>query len=222
MSLLTQTVGAIARDIPGATEVFRQYGISYCCGGDTPLLQAAQDKQVPQAELEQALLGLSRNSGDTSGSWSEKSDTELIEHILTRYHDVHRRQLPELARLSARVELVHGGHPKCPVALTAHLEQMQAELVEHMSKEEEVLFPMISRGMHSVAAGPAQVMRHEHDDHGEALRTIRRLTHDLTPPEGACNTWQALYRGLEELEIDLVEHIHLENNILFDRLNATA
>lgn len=219
MSLLTQTVGEVARDLPGATEVFRRYGINFCCGGDTPLLQAALDKNVPQHDLEQALLVLKPSASDDTTAWADKSEIELIEHILTRYHDVHRRQLPELIRLSGRVELVHGGHPKCPVTLTAHLEQLQAELEVHMGKEEQVLFPMISRGMLSVAAGPIKMMRHEHDDHGKAIEVIRVLTHELTLPEGACNTWQALYRGLEELETDLVEHIHLENNILFNRID---
>ncbi|WP_049723424.1 iron-sulfur cluster repair protein YtfE [Gilvimarinus polysaccharolyticus] len=219
MSLLTQAVGEVARDIPGATEVFRRYGINFCCAGDRPLWQAADDKQLAQEDLEQALLALNHHPRADSSVWTEKNDIELIEHILTRYHDVHRRQLPELIRLSGRVELVHGGHPNCPVTLTAHLEQIQAELEAHMGKEEQVLFPMISRGMHGVAAGPVQVMRHEHNDHGKALEMVRTLTHDLTLPEQACNTWQALYRGLEEFEIDMVEHIHLENNVLFDRID---
>jgi regulator of cell morphogenesis and NO signaling len=219
MSLLAQNVGAVARDLPGATGVFRRYGINFCCGGDVSVAQAAEQRQVAPEALVEALTQLEVQQSAQAQTWADKDNIELIEHILSRYHDVHRRQLPELIRLSGRVELVHGGHPCCPVSLTAQLEQMQAELEAHMNKEEQVLFPMISRNMLANATAPVQVMRDEHEDHGEALAAIRALTHDLTLPEGACNTWQALYRGLEELEVDLIEHIHLENNILFDRVD---
>jgi len=63
------------------------------------------------------------------------------------------------------------------------------------------------------------VMRNEHDQHGEALQRLEALTNDITLPRGACNTWRALYVGLAALREDLMEHIHLENNILFEGLN---
>lgn len=149
------------------------------------------------------------------------ADTEvLIEHILTRYHDVHREQLPELIRLAQRVERVHNHHPDCPAGLSAHLERMQAELETHMQKEEQILFPMIARNMNGMAAAPISVMRREHDDHGLALAGVHRLTNHFALPDGACNTWQTLYRGLATLENDLVNHIHLENNVLFNRVGG--
>lgn len=93
---------------------------------------------------------------------------------------------------------------------------MQQELESHMLKEEQVLFPMIRRGMRVPSEqGPIAVMRYEHDQHGIALDRLAALTDDITPPANACNTWRALYRGLEEMRDDLMQHIHLENNILF-------
>ncbi|QVM98921.1 hemerythrin domain-containing protein [Pseudomonas sp. SORT22] len=141
--------------------------------------------------------------------------TELIAHILTRYHDRHREQLPELIRLARRVEQVHGGHAQCPNGLADHLQDMQQELEGHMLKEEQVLFPMLQRGMGRQAGAPIQVMRMEHDQHGEALERLSLLTNDISAPEGACNTWRTLYRGLAEFREDLLQHIHLENDVLF-------
>ena len=70
-------------------------------------------------------------------TWLEKaSEEELIEHILNRYHDTHRDQLPDMIRLAQRVERVHGGHPECPSGLSAHLEAMQAELKLHSNLSE--------------------------------------------------------------------------------------
>ena len=87
-----------------------------------------------------------------------------------------------------------------------------------MQKEEQILFPMIRRGQQGEAVYlPVRVMESEHDSHGHQLARIRELTHDLKLPAYACATWTALYRGLEVLEADLLQHIHLENNILFAR-----
>jgi len=157
---------------------------------------------------------------DLEGNWKSAADAELIEHILTRYHDRHRQELPELIRLSRRVELVHGGHPACPAGLSDHLETLQEELEAHMQKEERILFPMISRGMREVALGPVSMMRHEHDDHEVALKRLREITHDLELPEGACTTWRRLYQGLAGLVQDLEDHIGLENRVLFARVDG--
>lgn len=220
MSLMKQTLGDIARQLPGATGVFHGFGLDFCCGGKQSLAQAAQEAGVEADALLAELEGLEGRTAPEGADWARAEDAELIEHILSRYHDEHRRQLPELLRLSRRVELVHGGHPACPAGLSDCLENMHAELEAHMQKEEQVLFPMISRGMRDVATGPVGMMRHEHDDHGRVLHRIDELTGELSLPEGACNTWRALYLGLAALKADLMDHIHLENNILFERIDG--
>jgi regulator of cell morphogenesis and NO signaling len=218
MNLLDQSLGQLARTIPGATAVFHKYHLDFCCGGKQSLRDAAAKVALDPEALSQEVTAL--NAGPAGEkTWNDASDVNLIEHILTRYHDVHRQQLPELIRLAQRVELVHGGHQECPAGLAAHLEEMQAELESHMQKEEQILFPMISQGMLGMAVRPVGMMRSEHDDHGHALTVIDKITHNITLPKGACNTWRALYLGLETLKKDLMEHIHLENNILFDRVD---
>ncbi len=220
MNWLTQSVGDIAREVPGATGVFHGYGLDFCCGGKQSLARAIERKGVDAEVLTTKLDQLYAQADGAQGDWVDADNAELIEHILTRYHDVHRQQLPELIRLSQRVELVHGGHPECPSGLADHLETMLAELETHMRKEEQMLFPMISRGMLDVAAGPVNMMRHEHDDHAESLRRIHELTRGINLPVGACNTWRALYLGLAALVVDLMDHIHLENNVLFNRIDG--
>ena len=151
---------------------------------------------------------------------TKASNEELIEHILTRYHDTHRDQLPELVRLSERVERVHGGHTDCPAGLSAHLAQMAKELETHMAKEEQILFPMISRGISGMALGPISVMRAEHESHDSALIRLDTLTNNLSLPEGACNTWRRLYEQIAVFREDLKEHIALENSVLFARIDG--
>ncbi|PSJ42494.1 iron-sulfur cluster repair di-iron protein [Zobellella taiwanensis] len=214
MSLLDRSLGSLARDLPGATRIFHHYRLDFCCGGQTLLRDALAERGLDAAELLASLESLPAQHDDER-NWGQAGTGELIDHILSRYHSVHREQLVELLRLARRVEAVHGDHPDCPAGLADHLDAMRQELESHMQKEEQILFPMLRRGLFDPARGPITVMRMEHDDHGQALARLLALTHNLTLPAEACNTWQALYAGIGELHTDLMQHIHLENNILF-------
>ncbi|MCC4265812.1 iron-sulfur cluster repair protein YtfE [Oceanimonas baumannii] len=214
MSLLNHSLGTLAREIPGATRVFHHYRLDYCCGGNALLSEALAERGLDTAEVIARLEALpARNGNDTD--WSGAGNADLIDHILARYHEVHRQQLTELIGLARRVEAVHADNPLCPEGLTVHLEEMRQELESHMQKEEQILFPMLRRGLFAPAQGPISVMRLEHDDHGQALARLLELTNHLALPADACSSWQALYTGIEELQLDLMQHIHLENNLLF-------
>ncbi|HRM48214.1 MAG: iron-sulfur cluster repair protein YtfE [Alicycliphilus sp.] len=214
----SQAIGQIAVQLPGATAVFRRLKLDFCCGGHVSLDQAASDKGLDLQAVVHELSALQRPS--------ELPDlgtpTELVEHIIARYHEVHRAQLPELIRMARRVEAVHRDNPNTPHGLADALETMEQELLMHMHKEEAVLFPMLRAGGNSFVSQPIAMMRHEHNDHGEALEHLASLTNDITPPMGACNTWRALYTGLAQLREDLINHIHLENNILFPQFEQAA
>lgn len=211
---LNTPLGELARDIPGATAVFHTNRLDFCCQGHHTLAEATAKKGIRAADILVQLAALAPGNA-TMRDWQQAPTAELVEHILNRFHARHREQLPELIRLARRVEQVHGDRAACPNGLADHLSYMAQEMESHMLKEEQVLFPLLLQGRQAMVGGPISVMRFEHDQHGQALDEIVRLTDDITPPEGACNTWQALYRGLEELRQDLMQHIHLENNILF-------
>ncbi|WER49314.1 iron-sulfur cluster repair protein YtfE [Cupriavidus sp. WKF15] len=222
MRLQDQPLGQLARRIPGATGIFHDYDLDFCCGGKQTLRDAAAAKGLDAEAIETRLQTLQRDSEPVQTDWDAVPPASLIAHILTRFHERHREQLPELIRLARRVEHVHGDRPDCPVGLADHLVVMRDELEAHMQKEEQVLFPMLARGLQAAATAPITVMRMEHDDHGEALQRLATLTNDITLPRAACNTWRALYLGLRTLREDLMEHIHLENNILFEPATAQA
>jgi len=145
---------------------------------------------------------------------------ELTRHIETRYHARHREQLPPLAAMAAKVEDVHFGDEHVPAGLSDVLRRMIGEMEVHMKKEELILFPAIRRGGGPGIENPIAVMRADHDDHVTEVAEIRRLTGDLTLPEGACGTWTALYAGLDEFITDLEEHMRLENDVLFPQFEA--
>ncbi|MEQ8816881.1 MAG: hemerythrin domain-containing protein [Thalassobaculum sp.] len=156
----------------------------------------------------------------------ESSDIEdpdtpsLIAHIVQRYHEAHRRELPELVRLSSRVEAVHRDHPSVPGGLADALERLSGDLGSHMAKEEAALFPLMLDGGHPMIAHPIAQMRHEHDDHGAAIGEIREICRGFVLPADACRSWRTLYAGAEKLVVDLAEHVLLENGVLFPRFEA--
>lgn len=220
-ALWERTVGDIAATLPGATAVFRKYKIDFCCNGDLTLDSAAQRRGVDPDALEHALEALGSGAAGTAAAAAEMSSDELIDHIQACYHEAHRRALPELIALSRKVEAVHREHPQAPAGLSDALRQMQGDLEEHMTKEEAILFPAMrqwAKGRFDISTA---AFRHEHDDQGTQLRLLESLTDDFTLPEGACRSWQALYLGTAQLAEDLMEHIHLENNVLFPRFAAT-
>ncbi|MGF6513380.1 regulator of cell morphogenesis and NO signaling [Pseudomonas sp. BT76 TE3572] len=214
LNLLEQSLGQLACDIPGATRIFHTFKLDFCCGGHKSLREAAAGKDLDPALIADALHRL-QDTGETQHDWRNEPSELLIAYLLARYHARHREQLPELIRLARRVEQVHGARSSCPNGLADLLTDMQQELEGHMLKEEQVLFPMLQQGIGPQAAPPIQVLRFEHDQHGEALEKLLALTNNITPPPDACNTWRALYRGLVEFRDDLMQHIHLENNVLF-------
>ena len=213
-----QQIGQIAVHLPGATAVFRRLKLDFCCGGQIALAQAAADKGLDVNAVLAELTALQRSDAAPEAA----SPSALIDHILVRYHEVHREQLPELIRMARRVEAVHRDNPQVPAGLADHLEEMHQELLSHMLKEEQVLFPMLKQGGNPFVGQPIGMMRAEHVDHGEALDKLNALTNDATPPQGAGTSWRALYAGIAQRGDDLINHIPLENNVLFPAYEAAA
>ena len=217
-NLPDQTLGTLASAVPGATRVFHEFQLDFCCGGDKTLAEAVEQQGLDLDLMVAALARLLVDPAD-GVDWRQAPADQLVAHIVARFHERHRVQLPELIRLARRVEYVHAGRAGCPSGLAEALEGLQQELESHMMKEEQMLFPMLAKGMNAAAQAPISVMRFEHEQHGGALGNIQRLTNNITTPVNACNTWRALYGGLNAFKEDLMQHIHLENNVLF--LNAS-
>ncbi|HHF6276100.1 TPA: iron-sulfur cluster repair protein YtfE [Haemophilus influenzae] len=219
MSFAQQKLSELAVSIPGATKIFREYDLDFCCGGSVLLEVAAQQKNLNLAEIEKRLTNLQQSKAENNDKdWTSASYAEMIDHIITRFHNRHREQLPELITLAEKVENVHSDRDDCPVGVAAQLEKIYAELSQHLMKEEQILFPMIKMGNYAMASMPIRVMEMEHDEAGQDVEVIKSLTNNCTPPADACFSWKALYSGINEFIDDLMHHIHLENNILFPRV----
>ncbi|MFN7953502.1 MAG: iron-sulfur cluster repair protein YtfE [bacterium] len=210
------TLAELAVTRPGAIHVFRHHGLDFCCHGRRSLAEACAEKGIdPHAissEIDAAEPQLHRGT-----DWAARPLGEVLDFIESRYHAALRSDLPMLIDLARKVERVHADKASCPRGLSTHLTRMQEAIDEHLAKEEQVLFPIVRAGRGRMAACPVQVMEREHEDHGRSLELLRSLTGDFQLPAEACGSWRALYAGLERLTSDLIEHIHLENNVVFPR-----
>ncbi|MBI3925162.1 MAG: iron-sulfur cluster repair di-iron protein [Armatimonadetes bacterium] len=208
-------VGQLVAERPDLASALERWGIDYCCGGGRSLAAACAAREVSVEEI----LGSLGESAPSDGTrWDQAGVEELVDHILFTHHAYLRRELPALGERLARVARVHGdNHPELR-QLKALFEELSDELLSHMAKEEQILFPAVVNGGHFPLDGPIQVMMLEHDHAGSLLASMRQLSGGFEPPADGCATYRALYAGLDALEKDLHQHIHLENNILFPRV----
>jgi regulator of cell morphogenesis and NO signaling len=213
------TLAELAVAHPAAARIFYEHRLDFCCGGRRSLADACRERGL---DAQSVLDDIARADADAAPGvrWDLAPLPDLVDHIVRHYHHGLRDTLPNVIRMARKVESRHGDKPSCPVRLADHLEKVQASVLDHLEKEEAIVFPAIARGTGARAAGPMHVLEVEHEHHKADLMRIRALTADLVPPPEACTTWRALYVALQRLEQDLMEHIHLENNVLFRRALA--
>ena len=216
MQTQTITLADLATSRPGATRVFLAHGLDFCCGGRRPLVEACAEKGLDVDTILRSIADADQGAGDLT-PWAGRPLSDLVDFIEGHYHHRLRAEIPQLIELASKVEQAHADKPSCPRGLSAHLRAMHSAVLDHLDKEERVLFPFIRAGRGRGAGGPIHVMEQEHVDHGRSLDRLRELTSNLTAPAEACPTWRALYLRLGRLADELMEHIHLENNVLFPR-----
>jgi len=226
--LANQTVGELVVERPERSRIFERLGIDYCCGGKLSLHDACHRKGLDLTsvieQLEQS--NPTPQEGDSRKNPSEMGLTELTEHIQVVHHDYLRSELPRLDQLVEKVANAHGERDPRLVRLVDVFAGFREELMMHMHKEEQILFPMIRAFESDAASGaghcgsianPIKQMEAEHDDAGGALERMRELTDGYQAPETACNTHRAMLDALAFLERDMHTHVHKENSILFPR-----
>lgn len=230
-----KTVKEIVVGMPSSAKTFEQLGIDYCCGGDKQLDEACRAAGL-QVETVTRALEAAGNMAQPEGEtvdWSGQSLASLMNHIVEKHHTFCRQEVARLEPLLDKVIQAHGAaHPELRRIKTL-FSGLSKELLMHLTKEEQTLFPYISRMEQSVSQGipfprpafgtvqnPVRMMVLEHDNAGAALHEMRNLSGGYQLPQDACNSYRALYDGLKSFESDMHQHVHLENNILFPRAVA--
>lgn len=228
MDITAETpVRDIVVEAPTAIPVLDQFGIDYCCGGKHTLAEACAKRHQSVASVLDELKSRVQEAELPHVPWQMTPLRELIAYIVQKHHAFTREQLGLVRDLAAKVDRCHGAaHPEIRT-VNERLADISAELAHHFYCEETVLFPYIEqldsndgpvvRGAFDNVQQPIERMMMDHNQTGDELRAVREATNNYQLPDDACTTYRALYRALEDLERDLHQHIHLENNILFPR-----
>lgn len=232
----TTTVRELVGRYPQTRPVFEERGIDYCCGGGQSLADAAQkhDVELPAlvAALEEAFQAPPKTSKPIDKDWYAVPLQDLVNHIVGVHHTYLKKELPRLRSLEEKVLNAHGAeHGDMLRQVHALFVTLDTELSDHLDQEEKVVFPQIvvadtrtrEKAPKRVASAgwvrnPIGQLEQEHDSAGQLLAKLRKATDNYTLPSDACPTFKALYDGLQGMEADLHQHIHLENNVLFPRV----
>lgn len=223
------TVAEVVTHNIKTADVFKKHGIDFCCGGGITIKKACEKKNISYEVLEQELALINNPASKAYNYDSWKLDF-LVDHIENIHHSYVAENTPLVLQYAAKVAKVHGHHYVEVVEIDRLFNIVAQELASHMKKEELILFPFIKQLVKADKEGvkvnpahfgtvnnPIEMMEDEHENAGDILKEISKLSNNYTAPEGACNTFKALYAKLEEFENDLHQHIHLENNILFPK-----
>ncbi len=225
-----QSLGEIAAKDLRKAQIFKKYGLDFCCGGRKTVKQACAEKGLDETKIEQELQLADQNPMTRPLSYGDWSPGFLADYIVNTHHSYVQKTLPDLRAYAAKVARVHGSqHPEL-TDVQKLVEEVNSELTSHMHKEEVVLFPYIKdlvaaannekpfQAVHfGTVQNPITLMEAEHEMVGRNMAEIRMLTNNYALTEDACGSWSLLYRMLDEFENDLHIHIHLENNILFPK-----
>ena len=235
MSFNSETkVKDIALSNPAAKRVLEDAGLDYCCGGGRSLHDACLQADMSAEEILNRLRENTKNTGPDDVNWMAAPLHELTRHIREKHHRYVREAIPRTQALLDKVIEKHGkDHPEVS-DIRAVFSEVGKEMIMHMQKEEQILFPYIDALERAASAhasveppffqtvkNPIHAMMKEHDAAGELVKQIRSLSGEYTAPADACASFTALYQGLKEFEADLHQHVHLENNILFPRAVET-
>lgn len=223
-------VGEIADAVPHAARVFEILGINYCDRRERTLRDAAAAARVDLEELQQLLLRRTPPPrGMTLHNAAQTPLRAVTRHIVEHHHRRARRTLVDLSLLAGQVASAHAAMPAM-LALHDAITRLARTLIPHMRNEEQYVFPYIDSIEREIGPDetimvplfgtieyPLQAIRHDHSEDLAVVAGLREAAHNFSPPHGACDNVRALYRMLEEFEVELHEHVLLENDVLFPR-----
>jgi regulator of cell morphogenesis and NO signaling len=213
-------------------DVFLKYDIEFCCGGKWPLEMVCASKNLDITilipELEKASRTVQVSNDLRFDEWNTGF---LADYIVNLHHQYSRTALPVVVEYVKR--FLDGHLKKYPELekLQSLVNKLQDDFLSHMQQEEEIFFPYIKQITHAhlhrepygsllvrTLRKPLQELsQQEHELLNTLLKEMRAITHQYIVPANACVTHRVTFSKLKELDNDLAQHMHLENDILFPK-----
>lgn len=223
-NITQQTVGQIVADDYRVAQIFRAYGIGFCCGGDKSLENVCASKKIDLDSILQEINNL-KQSGPEQNNYNDWSLDFLSDYIVQNHHNFVRKILPEVNFYAEKVARVHGGRNPELLDILNNVVELSAEISAHIEKTETALYPQIKELVKLKKAGSVKdtlvdALVKENDRVYSLMANIEVLTNGFNPPADACASYRVLFQNLEGFQKDLHKHVHLENNILFPKALA--
>jgi len=225
-----KTIAEIVTEDYRTADVFKKFGIDFCCGGKVTVEEICKKKNISYTSLSDQLNLVGQSTENTDTNYNDWQLDKLANYILEKHHGYVSENLELIRQYANKVTLVHGHHRPEVTQIAALYNEAAEELAMHMQKEEMILFPyvnLLAAAKRSKAVvktphfgtveNPITIMENEHEAVGNIFHEIAMLSNNYSAPPEACNTYRVLYAKLKEFEDDLHTHIHLENNILFPK-----
>lgn len=215
----SSTLSSLVLNSPSAAYVFEKYDLDYCCKGHQSLDEACRTVNAdPKAVLKEVQDSFNAEVPTSFHPWMWDTPL-LISYIVQNHHKYLRDTLPVVQRLFRRVAVKHGERFPEVYALSELFDEVANELFEHLSNEEALLY---TPAMKSLTYDDLQKIISEHDeDHqsvGLKLLRLRAISNTYSPPDGSCISHRTAYRMLREVVQDTMQHVFLENSVLFPKL----
>lgn len=218
------TVGEIVANDFRAAAIFKNAGIDFCCGGKKGLAESCGEKGISPVQLEQELLDLAAEPVNQSLNFKEWDLGFLCDYIVNTHHKFVLKTLPDLVFYTRKIASVHGENHTELMEIAELFSRINAELLQHLKNEEDILFPAIKEVLANQSADSKATivseisrMTGEHEFAGGAMDHISEISHHYQVPADGCNTFALTYKLLQQFEDDLHVHVHLENNILYPK-----
>ena len=225
-NILNKTIAQVVTDDISKASVFKKYNLDFCCGGGISIAEACKKNNIDVESLIADLNTNTASNNKTNHNFKDWDIPFLVDYVVNVHHKYVKENTDTISEFAHKVAKVHGDHSPEVVKIAELYEKIAADLKPHMVKEERILFPAIKAYVDNKnqsfpfgsIENPIGMMEHEHEIVGVYAKEIISLSHNFETPEWACNTYKALYFKLDEFINDLFQHIHLENNILFNKV----
>lgn len=225
--MTTVTLAEIALNFPNSIKDLIHYDLDFCCNGKTPFVEACEainlNAEQIWNEITEQEAGIGRDSPMHFITWDPGL---LINFITQHHHDEVKKTIPHILELLDKVCNLHGEDNGFLITVREDFEKLSEQLLDHFSKEEEILFTTIRKlfnrstessnlsGAHDDLAEVIATIEQEHESAGSLIKSIRTLTNNYETPAFACTTLKMTYVMLNQFDTDLIQRIHIENNIL--------
>ena len=231
-TLPSKTLSQIVTEQYETASIFEKYQLDYCCRGKRSLEEACIEKHIP---LEEVLTDLQKVMPGKNNKidFDKITLSGLVDYIVGNHHTYVKQEIPRILSYLEKVTTKHGNYHNELYKIAELFVELSNEMNPHLEAEETILFPRIKQleknrcepfsyeiNSFEYLQLPIIDMVDGHEDVGNIMAEIRKLTDNYTPPENSCTTYKILFSSLSAFEVDLHHHVHLENSILFPKALA--